>query len=58
MERPPPNSLVQYAVLSGPPTLLVTPGKCKSDEHHDKKQQQATLTTYEDRTTITTFGEP
>ena len=45
-ERPPPNSLVQYAVLSGPPALCVAPNSCAADETHAKHAQQDTLINY------------
>ena len=48
-ERPPPNSLVQYAVLSVPPTLCVAPISCADDESHAKQAQQDTRLTDETR---------
>ena len=57
-ERPPPNSLVQYAVLSVPPTLCVAPISCADDESHAKQAQQDTLLTDETRSPIAKSGEP
>ena len=45
-ERPLPNSLLQYAVLPGPPTLCVAPNSCAADETHAKQAQQDTLINY------------
>ena len=57
-ERPPPNSLVQYAVHSGPPTLCVAPNSHGDEESHAKQAQQDTLLTYKARTRTAKSGEP
>ena len=56
-ERPPPNSLVQYA-RPPPPTLCVALSCCADDESHAKQAQQDTLITYEARNLIAKPGEP